>query len=61
MKVSFNKVITKMWESHLEVWVAKRHLHGWHIYIYIYIGFVRTHLLAFMRMPSLYENGENTS
>ena len=29
MKVSFNKVITKKWKSHLEVWVAKRHIHGW--------------------------------
>jgi len=29
MKVSFSKVITKKWKSHLEVWVAKRHLHGW--------------------------------
>jgi len=41
MKVSFSKVITKKWKSHLEVWVAKRHLHRWliakHIYIYIYI------------------------
>jgi len=45
MKVSFSKVITKKWKSHFEVWIAKRHLHGWlrvassktHIYIYIYI------------------------
>ena len=29
MKVSFSKVITKKWKSHLEVWVAKRHLRGW--------------------------------
>jgi len=28
MKVSFNKVITKKWKSHIEVWVAKRHIHG---------------------------------
>ena len=39
MKVSFSKVITKKWKSHLELWVTKRHLHGWllakpiHIYI----------------------------
>ena len=40
MKVSFSKVITKKWKSHLKVWVAKKHLHGWLlaklIYIYIY-------------------------
>jgi hypothetical protein len=29
MKVSFSKVITKKWKSHLEVWIVKRHLHGW--------------------------------
>jgi len=29
MKMSFNKVTTKKWKWHLEVWVAKRHLHGW--------------------------------
>ena len=29
MKVTFNKVITKMWKSHLKVWVAKRHFNGW--------------------------------
>jgi len=28
--MSFSKVITKKWKSHLEVWVAKRHLHGVH-------------------------------
>jgi len=46
MKVSFNRVITKKWKTHIEVWVAKRHLHGWlltnpyiYIYIYIYMGF----------------------
>jgi len=42
MKVAFSKVITKKWKSHLEVWVAKRHIHGWllakpYIYIYIYL------------------------
>ena len=41
MKMSFSKVITKKWQSHLEVWLAKRHLHGWllarpNIYIYIF-------------------------
>jgi len=37
MKVSFSKVITKKWKSHLEVWVAKRHLHGWLLARPIYI------------------------
>ena len=46
MKVFFSKVTTKKWKSHLEVWVAKRHLHGWllakpYIYIYIYIYIYR--------------------
>jgi len=27
--VSFNKVITKKWKSHVEAWVAKRHIHRW--------------------------------
>jgi len=27
MKMSFGKVIIKKWKSHLEVWVAKRHIH----------------------------------
>ena len=38
MKVSFSKVITKKWKLHIEVWVAKRHLHRWLLakpYIYI--------------------------
>jgi len=29
MKVSFNKVITKKWKSHIKMWIAKRHLHRW--------------------------------
>jgi len=46
MKTSFSKIITKKWKSHLEVWVAKRHLHRWllakpYIYIYIYIYIYR--------------------
>jgi len=42
MKVSFSKVITKKWKSHIEAWVAKRHIHGWLLakLIYIYIGIV---------------------
>jgi len=51
-----HKDITKKWKSHLEVWVAKRHLHRWllakpYIYIYIYIYTGSSHKLGEVQFP----------